>query len=73
MARGGLDHAVKVVIAVGHLLVTDRTANGVAEQKDADLRAIAPGQGARQAKGVPRTLGTIRRVIADDERLHRSI
>jgi hypothetical protein len=73
VASGGLDHAVEVVVPVGHPLVTDRTANGVAEQEDADLRAITPRQGARQAKGVLSTLGAIRRVVADHERVHRSI
>ena len=53
VAGRGLDHAVQVVVTVGHLLTCDRARDGVTHEEDLHLGAFAAREGAREPQAVP--------------------
>ena len=53
VAGGGLDHAVQVVVTVGHFLTRDRARDGVTHEEDLHLGAFAAREGARESQAVP--------------------
>ena len=70
VVRGGGDHPVEVVVAVGELLAGDGATDGVPEAEDAHVDVVAFGEVAGEAQPVVGAFVAVGGALEDDEDVH---